>query len=54
MVDPMKILTAQIDGDDGIILTFSDGTTAGFVVEELLGLRPRREPTDPPSLEERS
>ena len=38
------ILTIEADGDDGIIVTFSDGTTAGYVVEELLMLRPIREP----------
>jgi hypothetical protein len=31
------------DGTDGIIVTFSDGTTDAFVVEELLELRPNRE-----------
>ena len=32
------------DGEDGLIVTFSDGTTAGYVTEELLELRPFREP----------
>jgi hypothetical protein len=31
------------DGEDGLIVTFSDGTTCGYVVEELLELRPIRE-----------
>jgi len=31
------------DGEDGLIVTFSDGTTCGYVVEELLDLRPIRE-----------
>src|ERR1700680_1589479 len=34
------------DGDDGVIVTFSDRTTGAYVVEELLKLRPHREPTD--------
>ena len=38
-----------IDGDDGLIVTFSDGTTAGYVVEELLLLRPHRELTHEPN-----
>jgi len=39
----IRILTAERDGDDGLIVTFSDGTTDGYVVEELLELRPARE-----------
>src|SRR5450755_4320739 len=35
-----QILKVEKDGEDGLIVTFSDGTTAGYVVEELLGLRP--------------
>ena len=38
------ISTIEKDGYDGLIVTFSDGTTAGYVVEELLMLRPVREP----------
>jgi len=38
------ILTVDKDSHDGIIVTFSDGTAAGYVVEELLMLRPLREP----------
>ena len=37
------ILKVEKDSHDGLIVTFSDGTTAGYVVEELLGLRPHRE-----------
>jgi len=33
------------DGEDGLILTFSDGTTAAYVIEELVELRPCREQT---------
>jgi len=41
---PIHILSAIRDGDDGVLVTFSDGTCAGYVVEELLDLRPHREP----------
>ena len=40
---PIRILTTEPDGDDGLIVTFSDGTTGAYVVEELLALRPIRE-----------
>ena len=46
MVEPIRILTVEREGDDGLIVTFSDGTTAGYVTEELLELRPFREPTE--------
>jgi thiamine phosphate synthase YjbQ (UPF0047 family) len=48
MTNPVRILAAEMDGNDGVVVTFSDGTTAGYVVEELLELRPKREPTTPP------
>ncbi len=41
---PIKIIGVVQDGDDGILVSFSDGTTAGYVIEELLDLRPKREP----------
>jgi len=34
------MLAVELDGNDGLIVTFSDGTTGGYVVEELLQLRP--------------
>jgi len=43
MAQGIHILTADRDGEDGVIVTFSDGTTGGYVVEELLALRPFRE-----------
>jgi hypothetical protein len=43
MTEPTHILSAERDDGDGLIVTFSDGTTAGYVVEELLELRPYRE-----------
>jgi hypothetical protein len=39
----IRILTTEPDGDDGLIVTFSDRTTGAYVVEELLQLRPIRE-----------
>jgi hypothetical protein len=44
MAEPIQILTAELDGEDGLLVTFSDGTIAGYVTEELLELRPFREP----------
>jgi len=46
MPEPIQILTVQKDHGDGMITTFSDGTTAGYVAEELLKLRPKRELTE--------
>ena len=43
--DAIRILAVELE-DDGLFVTFSDGTSAGFVVDELLDLRPHREPTD--------
>lgn len=38
---PIRVLTVERD-DDGLVVTFSDGTTAGYLVQELLDLRPQR------------
>lgn len=43
MNDGIHLLAVELDGKDGLMVTFSDGTTGGYVVEELLGLRPIRE-----------
>ena len=43
VAEPIQILTVERDGEDGLLVTFSDGTTAGYVTEELLELRPFRE-----------
>jgi hypothetical protein len=43
MDETIRILTTEFDGDDGLIVTFSDGTTGAYVVEELLELRPFRD-----------
>ncbi len=47
---PIRMLNAEHDGDDGLIVTFSDGTTGAYVVEELLELRPIRERTNTPKV----
>lgn len=43
MASEIRILDVEKDGEDGVIVTFSDGTIGGCVVEELLELRPVRE-----------
>jgi hypothetical protein len=47
MFEHISILTVEVDGEDGLIVTFSDNTRAGYVVEELLELRPVREHVRP-------
>jgi hypothetical protein len=46
MREQIQILTVEKDNGDGLITTFSDGTRAGYVAEELLELRPKRELTE--------
>jgi hypothetical protein len=46
MAEQIRILNVERDGEDGLILIFSDGTTAGYITEELLELRPFREPVE--------
>lgn len=43
MDEKIHIRKVEKDGDDGLIVTFSDGTVGGYVVEELLLMRPLRE-----------
>jgi len=43
MADDLRILGVRMDREDGVLVEFSDGTTSGYVVEELLELRPFRE-----------
>jgi hypothetical protein len=43
MSNDIKILSVEKDGEDGLIVAFSDGTTGAYVVEELLALRPCRQ-----------
>ena len=42
-MNAIRIVNIERDGDDGILVTFSDGTIAGYVAEELIELRPVRE-----------
>jgi len=42
MPPDIRIVSVEQDGADGLVVTFSDGTTAAYVVEELLELRPFR------------
>lgn len=42
-MNPVQIVSVEQDGPDGILVTFSDGTIAGYVVEELIEMRPVRE-----------
>ena len=42
----IRISSAELEADEGVWISFSDRTQAGFVVEELLELRPHREPID--------
>ena len=39
----IQIVAVELDGYDGLVVTFSNGTTGGYVVEELVELRPVRE-----------
>ena len=39
----VQILNVEKDGEDGLLVTFSDRTIGAYVVEELLALRPIRE-----------
>ncbi len=43
MASEIHIVEVEKDGEDGLLVTFSDGTVGGYVVEELLELRPIRE-----------
>jgi hypothetical protein len=43
MANTTRLIKAELDGNDGLIVTFSDNTTAAYVVEEMLKLRPHRE-----------
>ncbi len=49
MSENMEIIDVEMDGTDGLIVTFSDGTQGAYVVEELLELRPNREPAKRPT-----
>ena len=38
----IHVVGVEKGGEDGVVVMFSDGTVAGYVVEELLSLRPMR------------
>ena len=44
MLSRIGITKVEQEDRNGLLVTFSDGTVAGYVVEELLDLRPVREP----------
>jgi thiamine phosphate synthase YjbQ (UPF0047 family) len=44
ITDKIRITCVEQDGEDGVIVTFSDKTTGAYAVEELLSLRSIREP----------
>ena len=44
MSDEIRITSVEQDGEDGLIVTFSDRTTGAYAVEELLSLQSMREP----------
>jgi len=48
MTDKLRIINVQLDGEDGLIVTFSDKTTGAYAVEELLELQALREPLKEP------
>ena len=48
MNNDIKIRIVEIDGEDGLMVTFSDITIGGYVVEELLLLEPIRERVEKP------
>ena len=48
MPNDIQILSVEKDGEDGLIVAFSDGTTGAYVVEELLTLRPCRQQSKKP------
>jgi hypothetical protein len=48
MANLVTISDVVKDGEDGVFVTFSDGTTGGYVVEELMMLRPVRQPVQKP------
>jgi hypothetical protein len=43
MSEPIRIVTVAGDGEDGLFVTFSDGTIAVYLVEEQIDLMPCRE-----------
>jgi len=50
MAKEIYVIDFKIDGRDGLIVRFSEGTSDAYTVEELLELRPHREPVRPPPI----
>jgi hypothetical protein len=50
MAKHIQILHVEKDGDDGLVVTFSDGTIGAYVAEELLEIRPIREKVKKPKV----
>ncbi|MDR3750630.1 MAG: hypothetical protein P4K94_04010 [Terracidiphilus sp.] len=48
MTHGIQITHVENDSGEGVIVTFSDGTSGAYIVEELLELRPHREPVYKP------
>ena len=46
MIEEIRITGVELDGGDGLLVTFSDRTTGAYAVEELLGLQVLREPVE--------
>jgi hypothetical protein len=44
----IHVVGVEMGGEDGVVVVFSDGTVAGYVVEELLSMRPNRETLEEP------
>ena len=43
MAEDTRIVSAKLEGEYGLIVTFTDGTEDAYTVEELLELRPCRD-----------
>ena len=43
MADDTRIVSAKLEGEYGLIVTFTDGIEDAYTVEELLELRPFRD-----------
>jgi hypothetical protein len=43
MTENTRIVSAKLEGEYGLIVTFTDGTEDAYTVEELLELRPCRD-----------
>jgi hypothetical protein len=48
MADDIRILKIDLEDPYGFMVTFSDGTTGAYAIEELLELRSLREPVKEP------